>query len=281
LKQVASIDDDRRSIVGVTSIDTRFFVLRAPSQQKIQVYDLQSFQQQQQQQTIKLIGFSNDASCSGLTSCVTNNCLYVSDWCKNAVYKVELTANNEVSKWSVGRWPRGLSINAACNLIVACYYKIQEYNTTSGSLVREISLKSNGVELNPFHAIQLTSDQFVVSCCYNDDENDVVEINTKRLQVVVSYTNQLKSTTQHKFNWPRQLSVDKNNESILAADIHNNRIVILNRSLKCCTRELNVMMLVDGGLREPSCLYFNVSQNRLFVGEWSGQCRLLVFENVI
>jgi hypothetical protein len=161
---------------------------------------------------------------SGLTSCVTNNCLYVSDFNQHTVYKVELSANNKVSKWSVGRGPQGLSINTACNLIVACdgwsaAGKIQEYNTTSGSLVREISLKSNDVELCPYHAIQLTSDQFVVSC-WNDDQqqvDDVVEVDTKG-RVVVSYRNQLKSTTQHEFKYPCHLSVDKNNEFILVAD---------------------------------------------------------------
>jgi hypothetical protein len=140
------------------------FVLRYPSQQQIQVYDLKSFKQQQ---TIQLIDLSDDTSHSGLTSCVTNNCLYVSDYDKNTVYKVNLSSNNQIIKWNVGRGPGGLSINCACNLIVACWdYKIQEYNTTSGSLVREISLKLNDVVLQPYHAIQLLSnDQFVVSCC--------------------------------------------------------------------------------------------------------------------
>jgi hypothetical protein len=125
---------------------------------------------------------------------------------QHTVYKVELSANNKVSKWSVGSGPRGLSINTACNLIVACggdwsaAGKIQEYNTTSGSLVREISLKSNDVELRPYHAIQLTSDQFVVSCWnVTNKVYDVVEVDTKG-RVVVSYRNQLKSTTQHEFN---------------------------------------------------------------------------------
>jgi hypothetical protein len=107
----------------------------------------------------------------------------------------------------------------------------------------------------------------------------MVELDTKG-RVVVSYTNQLQSTTQHKFNWQRRLSVDNNNEFILVADCHNNRIVILNRSLNCCTRELNVMS-VDGGLTQPSCLYFDTSQNRLIVGDWSGQSRVLMFDNVI
>jgi DNA-binding beta-propeller fold protein YncE len=273
-------------VVGVTLIDTRLFVLRKPSRQQIQVYYTKSFKQQQ---IIQVDGLSDDryglSGFNGLTSCVTNNCLYASDYDQCTVYKVELSANNKVSKWSVGR-PRGLSINNACNLIVACYGglsaagKIQEYNTTSGSLVREISLKSNDVELTPFHAIQLTSDQFVVSC-WNETNSvyDVVEVDTKG-RVVVSYRNQLIITTQHKFKYPWHLSVDKNNEFILVADTQNNRIVILDRSLKSCARELNVPS-VDGGLQRPRCLYFNVSQNRLFVGERSGQCRVLMFDNVI
>jgi DNA-binding beta-propeller fold protein YncE len=155
---------DRRPVVGVTSIDPHLFVLRDPSQQEIQVYDLKSFKQQQ---TIQLIDLSDDTQDCGLTSCVTNNCLYVSDTYKDTVYKVNLSSNNQIIKWNVGSRPCGLSINCACNLIVACYddNKIQEYNTTSGSLVREISLELNDVVLRPLHAIQLLSnDQFVVSC---------------------------------------------------------------------------------------------------------------------
>jgi hypothetical protein len=145
LKQVAIIAGDGRcrAVVGLTSIDPNLFVLRnGSSRPKIQVYDLKSFKKQQQ---IRLIGLSDNTSHSGLTSCVTNNCLYVSDFYQDAVYKVELSANNQISKWNVGNCPSGLSINTACNLIVACFgdRKIQEYNTTSGSLVREISLKLN------------------------------------------------------------------------------------------------------------------------------------------
>jgi 6-phosphogluconolactonase (cycloisomerase 2 family) len=278
-----AISDDDRSVVGVTSVHTRMFVLRNESRQEIQVYNTKSFKQQQ---IIQVDGLSDYTSDSGLTSCVTNNCLYVSDWKQDTVYKVELSANNKVSKWSVGSQPRDLSINAKCNLIVTCYNwphagKIQEYNTTSGSLVREVSLKSNDAVLCPFHAIQLNSDHFVVSCV-NVTKNcvhDVIEVDTKG-RVVISYRNQLKSTTQHKFTLPRRLSVDKSNKFILEADMWNNRIVILDRSLKSCARELNITS-VDSGLQGPSCLYFNVSQNRLFVGEQSGQRRVLMFDNVI
>jgi hypothetical protein len=156
------ISDDGRSVVDVTSIDSRLFVLHSPSQQQIQVYDTKTFKQQPALQVKHL---SDDTSWCGLTSCGTNNCVYVSDTGKNTVYKVELSGNNQVFSWRVDGEPYGLSINTACNLLVACClaYKIVEY-TTSGSLVREICLKSNDVQLWPLHAIQLTSDLFVVSC---------------------------------------------------------------------------------------------------------------------
>jgi hypothetical protein len=265
------ISDDRRGVTDVTSIHSRLFVLR---QQQIQVYDTKTFKQQP---PLRVKNLSDETLYGGLTSCVTNYCVYVSDSHKGTVYKVELSGINKVSSWHVGSDPRGLSVNTACNLLVACYWanKIQEY-TTNGSLVREILLGSNDVDLRPRHAIQLTNDQFVVSCVNMSDVSDVVEVDEEG-RVVVSYRKQLQSTTQHEFAFPRHLSVGKNNESILVADTYNNRIVILNRSLNYCdARELNAMS-VDGRLKWPSCLYFDVSKNRLFVGEWRGQRRVLVF----
>jgi DNA-binding beta-propeller fold protein YncE len=268
------ISDDRRQVVDVTSIESRLFVLRHPSKQQIQVYDTKTFKQQG---ALQVKDLSDDTINSGLTSCVSQKCVYVSDYYKNTVYKVtRLGRFKKVFSWRVDGRPSGLSINIACNLLVACgrANKIVEY-TTSGSLVREISFKSNDVELHPYHAIQLTSDQFVVSC-WNQTHSvhDVVEVDTKG-RVVVSYINQLQSNTQCKFNVPLRLSVDKNNELILVADSGNNRIVILNRSLNCCAR----VMSADGGLQGPSCLHFDTSQNRLIVGDWIG--RALVFDNVI
>ena len=142
LTHVISADGDR-DVVGVTSVDNRLFVLRSPSQQSIEVYDLKTFTLQQQ--TLKVKGLSDwRNSFNGLTACVVNKCLYVSDINNATVYKIDLTVDNKISKWSVGGGPRGLSINTACNLLVACFKdrKIQEY-TTSGSLVREICIKSN------------------------------------------------------------------------------------------------------------------------------------------
>ena len=98
--------DGRRDVVGVTSVDNRLFVLRSPSQQSIEVYDLKTFTLQQQ--TLKVNGLSDNVF-NGLTACVVNKCLYVSDCWNATVYKVQLTVDNKISKWSVGGGPVGLS----------------------------------------------------------------------------------------------------------------------------------------------------------------------------
>jgi DNA-binding beta-propeller fold protein YncE len=254
----------------MTSVDSNLFVLRYPSKQQIQVYDGTFIQSR----PLQVGGLSDESNYGGLTSCATNNCLYVSDCWKDTVYRVDLL-DKSIIRWQVEREPFGLSVSNVCNLLVACHDadKIQEY-TSRGSLVREILLQSNDGDFSPWHAVQLTGDQFVVG-----SENDVAEVDTQG-RVIVSYTNQLQSTSQQNFHDPRHLSVDKNLKHILVADCSNNRVMILNRSLKSCARELTATSL-DVGLCQPSCLYFDELKNRLFVGEYRGQCRILVFENVI
>jgi hypothetical protein len=274
------ISGNRREVVDMTSMDSRLFVVRRPSQRQIEIYDKKTFKQLG---ALQVKDLSDDTYWSGLAACVTYNCVYVSDSdnYKDTVYKIELSGNNEVFSWRVGRSPCGLSLNTACNLLVACFKAnmIQEY-TTSGSLVREIHLKSNYVELRPWHAIQVTSDQFVVSCCNETKiEHDVIEVDITG-RFVVSYKNQLQSTTQLELNFPCRLALDKSNECIIVADYYHDRIVIFNRSKNCCARELNVMS-ASCGLQGPYCLHLDTPQNRLFVGEWRGQRRVFKFDSII
>lgn len=268
---------DGRPVVGLTSLSGYLFVLRSPSRQQIQIYDSTTFNEVQS--TLEVRSLSDDTDCSSLTSCFTNKCLYVSDYDKDVVYKVQLTGDNEVSSWRVDRWPMGLSVNDAHNVLVSCCdaNKIQEY-TTCGSLVREISLQLDDVDLCPLHAVQLTSGHFVVSYWNGNSLHDVAEIDADG-RVIVSYESKLSSVNEHKFSNPCHLAVDKNNRYILVADCNNNRIVIINPSMKSCARELNVATS-GGELIAPSCLCFDESCDRLFVGEFNGQ-RVLVFDNVL
>jgi hypothetical protein len=286
--------DDNRSVVGVTSIHRQLFVLRSPTEQRIQVYDVNTFVLQQH--TVPVNGLSDVISCGGLTSCVTNNCLYVSDWDKDIVHKVELATGNKVSNWRVGDGPMGLSVNSACNLLVTCSAadKIQEY-TSNGSLVREIRLQSSVANLFPHHAIQLTGghlavsywnykDKFVNSMFVgnrendvdysNDDKYDVGEIDNQG-RIVVSCKNKLSPRSRLQFRSPTHLAFDRNNDCIFVVDSGNRQIVILDRSFSCLG-EINLP--IDGVLNKPICLHFDESCGRLYVGE-NDNSRVLVYNN--
>ena len=74
LTHVVQVND--RVVAGLTSVDSRrLFVLRRSSEQQIEVYDTTTFKLQQ---TLNVVGL-NDHLFNELTSCVINNCLYVSD----------------------------------------------------------------------------------------------------------------------------------------------------------------------------------------------------------
>ena len=140
----------------VTSLDDDVFVVRQNSQQ-VEVYDAVTFTLQRHI-TVPELG----SRTYGMTACNRNKCLYLSDNANISVHRVELSGSNAVMKWSVARGPRGLSVNIAHNLVVACETakKLQEY-TAHGSLVREVCLQAGVTE--PWHAIQLSTGDYVVS----------------------------------------------------------------------------------------------------------------------
>lgn len=267
--------DDYQQVVGLTAIDSRLFVLFHPSRHQIQVYDTTSLTLQQQT-SLQINGLSDETLNSGLTSCDKNRCLYISDSCEDTVYKVKLQADGcAIFHWPVNDKPMGLSVNKVCNLLVACWSsnKIQEF-TTDGLLVRDICPQPSTVVVHPWHAVQLNDGQYVVS--YMDKKrlaDDVVEMDAEG-RVVARYTNWLIS----EFDCPRHLATDTSNKFIIITDSRNGRLMMVYRKQKRICR-LNVPLYI--GMEEPSCVFYDESCGRLFVGEYEGRRRILVFDNVV
>jgi len=249
---------------AVTSLDDDVFVAHYSSQE-VEVYDAGTFTLQRH---ITVQGLSH---CTGMTSCARNRCLYLSSCDINSVHRVELSGGNAVKTWSVVSRPYGLSVNIAHNLVVACYSanKLQEY-TTHGSLVRDICLQA-GVT-SPWHAIQLSTGDYVVSQHTSPGVVSVVGVDG---QVVHSYGQSQTSDVKPMLH-PACLAVTKN-DNILVADYTNNRVVSINRSTGC-VQEL--ALSVDGGIQQPIGLCLDESRGRLYVGENSGHCRVLVVDGV-
>ena len=120
----------------------------------------------------------------------------------------------------------------------------------------------------PWHAIQLSTGDYVVRL-------DVVSVVGVDGQVVRSYVRSQTSDVGHMKN-PTSLAVTKNDD-ILVADENNNRILSINTSLG----SLQEMALsVDGGIQRPWGLCLDESRGRLYIGEYGGKRRVLVFDGV-
>ena len=250
---------------AVTSLDDDVFVVRSECKQ-VEVYDAVIFTLQRH-----IAVHQREVYTCGVTACARNKCLFLSNADNSSVHRVELSGSNAVKQWSVASWPRGLSVNIAHNLVVACdgANKLQEY-TTHGSLVREIRLQAGVTD--PWHAIRLSTGDYVVSQWTTPGVVSVVGVDG---HVVHSY-GQSQTSDVGQMSRPSSLAVTKNDD-ILVADSSSSRILSINRST-CCVQEL--ALSVHGGINDPYGLCLDESRGRLYVGEYAGQHRVLVFDGV-
>jgi len=256
----------RDSVTAVTSLGNEVFVVRFGRRQQVEVYDASTFTLQR---NITVPGLGSWSR--GLAACAHYKCLYVSDD-HSSIHRAELSGCSAVKKWSVDRGPRGLSVNKLHNIVVASSgaNKIQEY-TTHGALVREISLRQAGVRL-PWHAVQLSTGDYVVSEEMSPGVVSVVGIDG---QVVRRYCpSPLSDLGEMKY--PSGLAVTQNDD-ILVAERSSNRILLVNSSLSSVRK---LALPVDNGIQSPQGLCLDESRGRLYIGEDGGSHRVLVFDGV-
>jgi len=250
---------------GVTSLGDDVFVVRCFSQQKIEVYDAKTFTLQRH---ITVPGLGD--YCDGLVACPYNNCFHASDCNNHSIYRVDLSGSNAVMKWSVARWPVGLSVNSEHNLLVVSQgeSKLQIF-TTHGTLLQNIQLQAD-IE-RPCHAVQLPTGQFLVS--HRGSLHRVCLVGVDGA-VVRSYGGR-KGSKLTQMNEPRGLVIDREGR-VLVADRDHNRLLVIDESLSSA-HEMSVS--VDGGLKRPYSLWYDQSRRRLYIGEWDGG-RVIVIDNL-
>jgi len=242
---------------GVTSLGDDVFVVRCPSEQKIEVYDAKTFTLQRH---IAVPGLRRISY--GLAACPHNNCLYASDSDNNSVHRVELSGSNAVMKWSVARGPRGLSVNSEHNLLVVTQSdrKLQIF-TTHGTLLQNIQLQAD-IE-SPQHAVQLPTGQFLVSHFGSLHRVCLVGVDGA---VVRSYGGQ-EGSQLTQMSYPTGLAVDREGR-VFVADQINNRLLVIDQSLSSA-HEMSVYVCTCGGLNQPRSMWYDQSRRRLYIGELS------------
>ena len=202
-------------------------------------------------------------------------CIYICGGDDKCVHRVPLLSGDDVddddvdadeTMWSVNDEADGLSVTDTHNVLVTCpdVKKLKEF-TTNGKLLRQIKLPQEVV--SPWHAIQLSSGEFVVR--HGDSTapvNRVCLIDCDG-HVVKSYGGSAGSGSQ-QMNAPAHLAVDRNG-FVFVAD-HNNRRVLLSPDLTYVREVVSREQLKW----KPWRLYLDVDRRRLYIADderWKGQ----------
>jgi len=211
-------------VAGVTSLGEEIYLLRDRARDQVEVYDVISYCLQ------CCLTVPNHRGFIDMTSCEHLLCLYISDHIAECIHKLRLDLHGNAQQWPVNDQPWGLSVNAHHNLIVTCRLvrKIKEFSP-HGELVRDVILPVDVI--HPWHAIQLTSGQFIV--CHggcHDPVHCVYKICSDGRHIFQSHGGQSGSDTG-QYLWPWHLAVD-DNEFVFVVDAVNRRVTLLSSTLE-------------------------------------------------
>jgi len=232
-------------------------VLREKEHDQVEVYDVITYSLQHCLTVPNARGFAD------MTSCEHSQCLYISDPVADCIHRLGLRGN--ATQWPVSDKPRGLSVNAAHNVLVTCRLvrKIKEFSPR-GELLRDVTLPDDVI--HPGHAIQLTSGQFIV--CYGlfaDPVHRVCTVSADGREIVRSHGGQPGSDTG-QYNVPSYLAGDNGGEFVFVADVNNWRVTLLSPTLDY----IRQVVSRDQVKWWPVRLCLDVQRNRLYVvdNEW-------------
>ena len=237
-------------VYGITQLDTELFVCTWDSSERVAVYDLNTYN------VTRHVTVSGMEVPWSLAACKQNNCLYIGDCGLACIHRVDLSDDTR-SKWSVKAVPCGVSLTRAFNLLVTLRSQSIEEYTTTGSLIRSITLDAS-ID-NPLHAIELSSGQFVV-CHWGSAQHRVCVVDTTG-RIVHSYGGPPGSSTG-QLNGPLSLAVDTRGY-VFVADCNNNRVQLLSPTLT----PLGDVTTPGHQLSGPYRLHLDELNGRLYVGE--------------
>jgi len=251
--QVVHTLPEGSAVVGVTTLDDEVFLLRRARRDQVEVYDVITCR------PLRRLTVSNCSWSVDMTSCKQYRCVYISDPVVKCIHRLD--PKGAATKWPVNDEPWGISVNKAHQVLVVCrsVRKIREFST-HGGLLRELILPHDVI--HPWHAIQLTSGQFIV--CHgntSDAVNRVCTISADGQRIVRAYFGQPGSDTG-RHDVPVHLAVD-DNESVCVADFHNRRVTLLSPTLDFVRHVVSPDQLKWG----PYRLHLDVQRRHLYVAD--------------
>jgi len=262
--QLVHILPEGEEVRGVTFLAGEIYLLREKERDQVEVYDVTTYRLQRCLTVPDAIWFTD------MTSCEHNRCVYIGGYNGDCVHRLDV--QGAVTQWDVNDSPRGLSVNAAHNVLVTCprVRKIKEFSS-HGDLLRELTLPDDVIRL--WHAIQTRSGQFIV--CHGRHDNPVHRvcmISADGRHIVHSHGGQRGSDTG-QYNEPRRLAVD-DNDFVFVADHYNRRVTLLTPTLEYVRQVVSRDQLKG----KPWFLHLDTRQRLLYVadnreldvGKWRG-----------
>ena len=264
-----------RLVAGVTSLDDEIYLLRfKDDRDQVEVCDATTYK------LLRYLNVPNLRGLSDMTICGHYRCLYVADGCADdCVHRLGLNGG-ATTQWPINDEPAGLSVNKAHNVLVTCNAArmIKEFSS-HGNLLREITIP--GDIINPWHAVQLTSGQFIV--CHGmlgDEVHRVCKISADGSYIVNSHGGQPGSHPACQYNVPIRLEVD-DKEFVFVVDKGNRRVTLLSPTLDYmrqvvpsdklklgplhCIHQDGSRQSRDRRKRGPLRLHLDVRRQRLYV----------------
>ena len=210
-------------IWGLTTLDSHLYVLRGnKSTEQIEVYKLDSCR------LLRCFTVRGLDTPQDIVACGHNRCAYISDASHRSLHRIALPIGGPITQWPVNDQPNCLSLTVRYSVLVTCLKvrKLKEF-TTDGQLIREIVLSQE--VLSPWHAVQLSSGEFIVCHGNPDDPLHRVCLIGSDGQVVKSHGGQPGSGSL-EMNVPVHMAVDGNG-FVFVADVNNCRVSLLSPTL--------------------------------------------------
>jgi len=259
-------------VVGLTCLDDELFVLRnrykdddySSDEEEDQNYHVEVYSTKSSANYTGLREFSANGRGTDIVSCERRRCLYISNRDNNRIDKSDLNGDL-VAKWSVPDSPYGLSLTPGSNLLVTCPHRrrLVELWSESGECIRQVELQSYIKE--PWHAMQLVSQLYVVSHSYNElSRVSVVDSGGPVLRTFIGLG--LSDYDVNLLSCPCHVTrgID---DFTFVADNENNRVVLLSPRLEL-VRHIRLK-------QRPHRLYLDLVRRSLYVGYDSGDVTVL------
>ena len=258
---VLLIPGNGSGVDGITSLGEELFVVRLNATQ-IDVYDINNVALRRR------LTVPGPAAQSDLAACPINNCIYMSVYSRNVVYRVDVSGNSSATTWYLSNYPYGLAVtrNGTVLVVLNLASTISEY-TTNGILIREISLLP-AID-HPLCVAQLPGGQLGVT---NQGAQNRYCVITSDGHVVKCYGGS-PGSGDGQFSSPRGIAYDTLGRTYVT-DYGNSRIVVLELDTLSAS-----YLTINAGvnpLTGPFHLHVDKTFGRLYIGEWSGALRLFI-----